>query len=311
MSVESFDNFEDASRAALAYLHRRFGFALWMVTRVDGDDWHILYTEDHGYDIGEGSSFRWSDSFCMRMVSGRSPRFAPRTTEIPEYVSAEIGHKIEIGAYIGMPLTLPDGTLFGTLCAIDPTEHGGLDALDRELIELVAKLLSTVLARETEAIERTRRLAASGHEMGRDGETGLLDGSGWQRVLVNEDARARHFGSPACVLTVMLDPEAEGASASTRLGETNEIIGRIVRETDFAARVGERTLAVLMIECDQQGGARLQRMLQDELDGVGLAASVGWAAREPDTGLAGAWQRALAHAEGEQAARADGTAPPE
>jgi len=33
----------------LAFLHRRLGFDLWMVTRTEGDNWIVLQTEDHGY----------------------------------------------------------------------------------------------------------------------------------------------------------------------------------------------------------------------------------------------------------------------
>jgi len=311
LPVRSFDNFEQASRSVLAHLYRRFGFALWMVTRAEGDDWHILYTEDHGYDIAEGRSFRWSDSFCMRMVSGRAPQFAPRTTEIPAYVSAEIGHHIEIGAYIGMPLTKPDGSLFGTLCAIDPVEHAGLEQTDRDLIALLANLLSSVLERELQVIEQTRRETQVARHPERDDETGLLDSAGWRRVLTNEDARARRFGSPACVLAIELGSGDDATPKETRVGRVADMIGHMVRETDFVARVGERTLAVLMIECDQQGGARLCRMLRDELTATDRAASVGWAAREADTGLDGAWQRAWADAVGETAASAANPAPSE
>ena len=43
-----YTNFEGAARAALAFLHRRLGMRLWMVTRVQGDDWVVLQAEDHG-----------------------------------------------------------------------------------------------------------------------------------------------------------------------------------------------------------------------------------------------------------------------
>ena len=53
-----FDNFESASRAVLAYLHEQFGFQLWMMTRTVGDDWIVLHTEDHGYEVKEGTVLR-------------------------------------------------------------------------------------------------------------------------------------------------------------------------------------------------------------------------------------------------------------
>ena len=36
VDLTKFDNFENASRSALAYLHQRLGFNLWMMTKVEG-----------------------------------------------------------------------------------------------------------------------------------------------------------------------------------------------------------------------------------------------------------------------------------
>ena len=63
-----FDDFETATRSVLKYLHKKYGFSLWMMTRTEGDDWIILQAEDHGYDVKEGSVFNWADSFCSKMV---------------------------------------------------------------------------------------------------------------------------------------------------------------------------------------------------------------------------------------------------
>jgi hypothetical protein len=70
-------DFQTAAAAVLAFMRDRIGFGLWMVTRVDGDDWIVLAAEDHGYGVTAGNLFRWSDSFCSRMVIGSGPRVAP------------------------------------------------------------------------------------------------------------------------------------------------------------------------------------------------------------------------------------------
>lgn len=57
--------FEETSRDILQFLHKRFGFALCMVTRVDGKNWIVLQSEDHGYDIAAGQVFKWADSFLF------------------------------------------------------------------------------------------------------------------------------------------------------------------------------------------------------------------------------------------------------
>lgn len=102
-------NFQTAARSVLAFLHRRLGFDLWMVTRTEGEDWIVLQAEDHGYNVTDGTVFRWADSFCSQMVKALGPRIAARSDDIPAYASARIGQQVKIGAYVGVPLRRADG----------------------------------------------------------------------------------------------------------------------------------------------------------------------------------------------------------
>jgi GAF domain-containing protein len=116
----AFADFTAASGAVLELLRDRFGFALWTITRAAGEDWILLSVQDEGYGIRSGDVFRWSDSMCSRMVAGLGPNVAGDVSLIPAYAEAPITGQLDIGAYIGVPLTRPDGTVFGTMCAIDP-----------------------------------------------------------------------------------------------------------------------------------------------------------------------------------------------
>src|SRR4051812_26487169 len=113
-------DFSSATRATIHFLRQRFDLDLWMVTRTEGNDWIVLGVEESKYDVKAGSVFQWSDSFCSRMVEGLGPRIAPQSDLIDVYKNAPIGAAVKIGAYVGVPLTKADGSLFGTLCAIDP-----------------------------------------------------------------------------------------------------------------------------------------------------------------------------------------------
>ena len=73
----SFKDFQDAGQAVLKYLHQHFGFNLWMITRVEDNDWIVLQSEDHGYAVQPGQVFEWANSFCCHMVAGKGPRIAP------------------------------------------------------------------------------------------------------------------------------------------------------------------------------------------------------------------------------------------
>lgn len=291
VDLTPFEDFESASRAVLAWLHRHLGFSLWMMTRTDGEDWIILQVEDHGYDVPEGMVFRWGDSFCSRMVAGLGPRAAPRSESIEAYRSAPIGQFIPIGAYIGVPVYHEDGSLFGTLCAIDPEPQSA--AIDEHLpiVELLARLLGTVLAFDIMATRQARQLERVKQQAITDELTGLLNRRGWEQHIATEEARARRYGNRACVMMVDLDDLKE---INDTLGhpEGDELIRRAaeclshaVRESDIIARPGGDEFSILAVECDTAGAQALYDKVTGMFASNGISASVGMAMRDPKTGL--------------------------
>jgi len=197
MDEPSVQNFETAARSVLSFLHRRLGFDLWMVTRTEGEDWVVLQAEDHGYNVTDGTVFRWADSFCSRMVVGLGPRIAPRSDDIPAYASAPIGRQVKIGAYVGVPLRGADGDLFGTLCAIDPHAQPESITQEQELIDMLANLLSGLLQTELAFASEARPVERAEAEALSDGLTGIFNRRGWTRLLAAEEHRCRRYGHPA------------------------------------------------------------------------------------------------------------------
>ncbi len=294
----AYHDFETAGRAVLAFLHQRLGFALWMVTRTEGDDWIVLQSEDHGYGVKPGTVFRWADSFCSRMVKGDGPRIAPHSGSVPAYAAAPIGRQVPIGAYVGVPLHASEGELFGTLCAIDP-EHQPLEiAGEQELVEMLAALLSTVLQAELAAEAMARRSERLELEAQSDVLTSLYNRRAWDRLLSSEEERCRRYGHHAAVVAIDLDGLKQ---VNDTLGHAagDELIGRAAlalraaaREPDIVARVGGDEFAILAVECDHDGARALVDRLRATLKAEGVSASLGLAARAPATGLPGAWEAA-------------------
>ena len=150
----NFKSFQDAGQAVLKFLHQHFGFNLWMITRVEAKDWIVLQSEDHGYNVQAGQVFQWADSFCSHMVAGKAPKIAPRSEDIPLYATAPINQQVSIKAYIGQPLINEDGSLFGTLCAIDPEIKSEAILQDMGMVELFGQLLSSILQAELRQSEQ-------------------------------------------------------------------------------------------------------------------------------------------------------------
>ena len=287
-------DFESASKRALAYLHETLGMGLWMVTRVEGDNWIVLTSDDHRYGIKPGDVFRWSDSFCTRMVQGYGPRVAPAVDIVPAYRDAPIGRQLPIGAYIGVPLQSADGALFGTLCAIDPSPQPGLPAHALELTELLGDLLSGILVLEL-TVEETERVADWAEQEGATDElTGLFNRRGWENLVAAEEDRCRRHGNAASVVVVDIDGlkvvnDAHGNGAGDDLlRRCATTIGLATRDHDAAARLGGDEFGVLLIEADEDGAAEFAARLGKSLEAEDVGVSIGFATRSPGDGIYGA-----------------------
>lgn len=264
---------------------------LWMVTRVDGEDWIVLTSEDHGYAVSPGDVFAWSDSFCSRMVEELGPRIAPASDDVPAYREAPIGRQVPIGSYIGVPLHGGEGELFGTLCAIDPQPRLGLGDEALALTELVADMLTSILALELRASEAERDAERAEREGVTDELTGLFNRRGWERLLEAEEDRCRRHGDPAAVFAIDLDGlkavnDAEGhAAGDDLLCRCADAIRASIRGHDVAARLGGDEFAVLAVHADEAGADVLAARLAEAFDSAGVSASFGLAARRPSGGL--------------------------
>ena len=291
-------DFETSSREVLKFLHRRLGFDLWMVTRTEGNDWIVLQSEDHGYGVEPGAVFRWTDSFCSQMVQGKGPRIAPRSDIVPAYAAAPIGREVKIKAYVGLPLLRTDGTLFGTLCAIHPSSQPESIVLEEELLELLGRLLSTILQAELRLEEEARRCEKLRAEALTDELTRLFNRRGWTQLLAAEDERCRRYGHPAAILIIDLD---ELKQVNDRLGHAEgdrlleraaDVLRSAARPQDIVARLGGDEFGILCTECDESGGEAVLQRVRDALAEPAIGASVGLAVREPSRGLDGAWKDA-------------------
>ena len=282
-----FSTFNEAATAVLEHLQGRYPLTLWMVTRTEGEDWIILGAVGRGYGVGAGDVFRWTDTFCSLMVEQGAPRVAPSSEDVPLYAQAPINAAFDIGAYTGVPLHDATGELFGTLCAIDPNPQPREMMPTEAELEVLGRLLSTILAREMLVEERQREVERAEVAKERDELTGLGNRRFWEGVLLAEELRCQRFGHPASV--ILVDVSADG---DLTLRTAAAAVASAVRPIDAVARVDDRRLGVLAIECPATEGEAIAGRVRAALDAAGVPADTGWASRDPRRGLPDAVERA-------------------
>ncbi|WP_026470239.1 GGDEF domain-containing protein [Alkanindiges illinoisensis] len=298
MNVQAFASFEEAGRAVLRFLHERFGFTLWAITRVESNNLILLQAEDHGYGLKPGQIMCWANSLCSLMVAGQGPRIAPKTDDVAIYAQAPITQRVPIKAYVGQPIVWENGELFGTLCALDPMPQPDEIKQEETLFNLLGSLLSHILQNELKQQEQSRKLERFKAEALTDELTQLYNRRGWEQLLQAEEERNRRYGHSSAIYVVDLDGLKEVNDTCGHLAgdelirQTAQILRHSVRTEDVVARLGGDEFAILTIETSEAEANALKERIQQALIDNQIEASIGVAIRLPATGLKEAFRLA-------------------
>jgi len=277
------DDFAKASTTALAFLRKKLGFQLCMVTLTEGNDWTVIHSDDTGYGIAPGDVFQWEDSFCCEMVKGNGPRVAPNSDLVQAYANAKINQNTNIGAYVGVPLLLEDGRLFGTLCGIDPEPHPANLMENQELIELLGNMLSTILQIELRADKEEQRAERYQAQVMMDELTGIYNRAGWNHLVAKEEARYRRYRHSSVVIVVDLDglkitnDQSGHAAGDKMIKNAASALAKGSRPEDVIARLGGDEFGIIGINCDREAGLVLCERVKAALEQEGIKASLGLA----------------------------------
>lgn len=301
--VAPLPGFAAAAETALDLLRGIADMDFWLVTAVQDDVERVVAARGAaGMPVPPGAVQPWAESYCRLMVAGEAPRAAPRACEVAAYAASPATARWGIGAYLGVPLLAADGSLFGVVCGLSAAERDDslLDALPE--VERVARLLSTVLAGESAVLESSQAAAQACALADKDPSTGLLNRRGWHARLQDEEERRRRCGSGASVLLVRVGTGGDAArrpvDGAGEPGDTDPVqdVARVLavacRGADTLARLGERELAVLAVDCDAKRAARLVRRLRDALCDIGVPVALGVASGGRHEDLFEAWRQA-------------------
>jgi diguanylate cyclase len=291
--------FSLAAQAAVQHLNDRLGLDLWMVTHVEEDRQVVVASAGHWAELAmPGHAFSWAESFCLPMVEQRGPTVAPDIATIPQYAELATGVLARVKSYVGVPLESRNGELFGTLCAFAGEARDGdmSDALD--LVQLVAQMLSTILAGEQLALDRSQDAASAYALAESDPLTGLRNGRGWEAALASEEERIRRYGSNASVLLVEVGAPGDEHDSPEPTVEDEllvrcaGVLSALGRPGDVRARLDGSTFGLLAIECDAACARALTTRIRVRLRSAGIVAATGSATRQLGGSLEDACRRA-------------------
>ena len=115
---------------------------------------------------GDATSFGWrlddgpelASGFCQRMVTGDLPSAVADSSLDPVARDLPVTAQAGIGSYVGVPLYLTDGSLYGSLCTVSHSSHD-VDEKDARFLGLLAELVAQELHEERRSASSRARIS--------------------------------------------------------------------------------------------------------------------------------------------------------
>src|SRR5439155_6652017 len=96
------------------------------------------------------------DTYCRPMIAGDLPQLVPDAAHDERTADLPLTRETGIGAYVGVPIRLWDGTLYGTLCCLSRCAEPSLNERDVRFLRVLAEVVADQLDREQLESEKRR-----------------------------------------------------------------------------------------------------------------------------------------------------------
>jgi GAF domain-containing protein len=94
--------------------------------------------------LAEGGSDPEEASFCRRVIDGRLPQLVNDVESFPGRAELPVV-PFRIGAHMSAPITLNDGTVYGTLCCFSFAANPGLADRDLKRLQMAATMTARLI----------------------------------------------------------------------------------------------------------------------------------------------------------------------
>ncbi|HUA04284.1 MAG TPA: GAF domain-containing protein [Solirubrobacteraceae bacterium] len=143
---ELLDKLESAQEAevvelALVAAREHLGMDASYITTIDAQiqTIHALVSDPETVNRYQGTVFPVEQTYCMRMLGGEIPSAVPDTRQEPAI--SELPVTQEFHAYVGVPVTLSDGSVHGTLCCVSKETRPGLGPDEVRFMQVLADIV--------------------------------------------------------------------------------------------------------------------------------------------------------------------------
>ena len=101
---------------------------------------------DDRWLLSEGGSDALERSFCQRVIDGRLPQLVTDVSKLPNLADLP-RTAAPIGAHLSVPIVLPDGRIYGTLCCFSLAPNEALTQRDLKRLKMAADMTARLIAK--------------------------------------------------------------------------------------------------------------------------------------------------------------------
>lgn len=162
----STDTIDALLQALLRAARTHFGMEIGFISTFSEHDRLFRYLDvdknQHVLEVGTGDPLE--DTYCQRVVDGRLPGLIQDAQHHPVAQQLPVTQEFPIGAHLSVPITLQDGSVYGTFCCFSTRPDYSLNTRDLTLLRAFADVAGTLLQKEAEYAKtyaEQRRLIAA------------------------------------------------------------------------------------------------------------------------------------------------------
>lgn len=108
--------------------------------------------------VQPGAGDPLEDTYCQRIVDGRLPGLILNAAQNPEAASLPVTHALPVGAHLGVPIRLADGSIYGTFCCFGFKPDLSLRDRDLGMLRVFADVAAKLIEWERAAAIRNRQM---------------------------------------------------------------------------------------------------------------------------------------------------------
>ncbi|CAM3086872.1 GAF domain-containing protein [Pseudomonas floridensis] len=110
----------EATTNVLRLVTRLTGMRFAGIAKFTEAEWVACSVYDPSHlGMEEGAAFDLEQTLCNEFRTNSQALFVPQISQNGKYANLAVVKQYEIESYAGVPIFLPDGRLYGALCALD------------------------------------------------------------------------------------------------------------------------------------------------------------------------------------------------